>query len=265
MSFESWPQAVRAQLETLRRGLLNVLGEELVGLYLHGSLAMGCFNLKRSDLDLLAVTQRPMSAKTKRSIVELLLHVSGKPSPIEISFLSERDLRPWRYPTPFDLHYSKEWRNRYEEDLMSGQWQKWEEERRRDPDLAAHIAVTRRRGIRLCGRPIPEVFPEVPKAHYLDSIVQDFYWAKEHSAEDPVYFILNASRIYMYLKEDCIASKAEAGLWAVGALPEKFCNIVRTALEIYQGNREEAAFDLETLGEFAAYMEQQVKKAKDVR
>ena len=48
----SWPPAVRAQLEELQRGLLDLLGEGLVGIYLHGSLAMDCFNTERSDLGL---------------------------------------------------------------------------------------------------------------------------------------------------------------------------------------------------------------------
>lgn len=259
MSLEFWPPAVHTQLRGLQRGLLDVLGENLVGIYLHGSLAMGCFHPERSDLDLLAVVQHPMNAETKRSIVELLLRVSGKPSLIEISFLSQRDLRPWRYPTPFDLHYGEDWRSRYEQDLTSGCWRKWNEERRRDPDLAAHIAVTRRRGICLYGKPIADVFPEVPRADYVDSIVQDFHWAKECLEKDPVYFVLNACRVLAYLKENRITSKAEAGDWAASALPERLRQIVTTALEVYRGDREEAAFDPEILAQFEAYTERQVK------
>lgn len=34
----------------------DILGENLVGVYLHGSLAMGCFNPQRSDIDLIIDT-----------------------------------------------------------------------------------------------------------------------------------------------------------------------------------------------------------------
>ena len=37
----------------------NILGDELVGVYLHGSAAMGCFNPAKSDLDLLIVVKKP--------------------------------------------------------------------------------------------------------------------------------------------------------------------------------------------------------------
>jgi len=45
--FYGWqrcPKAVRAEVEVIRQRLVSVLREDLVGLYLHGSLAMGCFN-----------------------------------------------------------------------------------------------------------------------------------------------------------------------------------------------------------------------------
>ncbi|WP_155832630.1 nucleotidyltransferase domain-containing protein [Butyrivibrio sp. AE3006] len=33
----------------------EILGDNLVGIYLHGSYVMGCFNLQKSDLDLIIV------------------------------------------------------------------------------------------------------------------------------------------------------------------------------------------------------------------
>jgi predicted nucleotidyltransferase len=44
-------QAVAARLD-------EPLGDDVVGVYLHGSFALGCGNPNRSDLDLLAVTRR---------------------------------------------------------------------------------------------------------------------------------------------------------------------------------------------------------------
>ena len=33
----------------------DIIGEELTGIYLHGSLAMGCFHPDKSDIDLILV------------------------------------------------------------------------------------------------------------------------------------------------------------------------------------------------------------------
>ena len=41
------------------RRLSTAVGEDLVGVYLHGSAAMGAFVPSRSDVDILAVTEPP--------------------------------------------------------------------------------------------------------------------------------------------------------------------------------------------------------------
>ncbi len=180
----SWPDCpapVRAQVERVVHELQALLADQLLGVYLHGSLAMGCFNPSRSDLDLLVVTHERMPAQAKRAIVELLLDVSQAPAPIEISFLRRADMHPWQHPSPFDLHYSESWRERYVRDLASGDWQAWDGGQGHDPDLAGHVMVTRRRGIRLYGEAIDAVLPEVPPQDYADSIRADVAEALDRS------------------------------------------------------------------------------------
>ncbi|MCA1695715.1 MAG: nucleotidyltransferase domain-containing protein, partial [Actinobacteria bacterium] len=46
------------QVTSLLESVQALLGQALVGVYLHGSLAYGCFNPDRSDLDLLALSER---------------------------------------------------------------------------------------------------------------------------------------------------------------------------------------------------------------
>src|SRR5437763_7926548 len=109
------PEPVRRQVEQFVRAVHEILGKEREGAYLHGSLAMGCFNPARSDLDLLFVTRQGMSVETKRHLAELLLRCSAAPHPIEVSFLRRQDLDPWEHPTPFDFHYGEDWRHQVQE------------------------------------------------------------------------------------------------------------------------------------------------------
>ena len=44
---------------------LKILAENLVGIYLHGSAVMGCFNSKKSDIDLLVVVKETPSDEEK--------------------------------------------------------------------------------------------------------------------------------------------------------------------------------------------------------
>ena len=44
----------------------NILGNNLTGIYLHGSAVMGCFNSKKSDSDLLVVVKYAVAKEIKR-------------------------------------------------------------------------------------------------------------------------------------------------------------------------------------------------------
>ena len=200
-----------------------------------------------------------MTVETKRRVVQLLLKTSGAPSPIEISFLREADLRPWEYPTPYDFHYSQDWHKKLRHELSSGEWQSWDGERAGDEDLAAHITVTLQRGICLYGESIAAAFPPIPPEHYRASLLADFEWAYERLGQNPVYFILNACRIYAYVREGRICSKDEGGAWAMSVLPEEFWTTVSRALEIYRGDKPGGPFEAATLERFAAHMREQIK------
>ena len=262
MSQYGWadcPAPVRAQVMGFRDALTESLESNLIGLYLHGSLAMGCFNPACSDIDLLAVTRQGMLVETKRRVTELLLRNSGAPNPIEISSLREADLCHWEYPTPYDLHYGEDWREKYQHALASNEWQTWNDQAQKDADLAAHITVTLHRGICLYGKPIAEVFPPIPPEHYLASILDDFDWGYRRLGPFPVYFILNACRVYAYLREGRICSKDESGGWAVSVLPQEFREIVGRALDVYRGQRIAGEFERTELERFAAHLRECLK------
>jgi streptomycin 3"-adenylyltransferase len=234
-------------------GLRAALGAHLTGVYLHGSLAMGCFNPAHSDRDLLVVTHQGMNVATKRRMAGLLLQYSGAPTPIEISFLREADLRPWRHPAAYDFHFSEDGREKLQQALADETWRAWNDATPTDPDLAAHITVTRRRGLCLYGAPIAAVFPAVPPADYLASIVDDFHWGRERLVANPVYFILNACRILAYRRAGLVCSKDEGGAWGLPGLPEAHRALVDRALAAYRG-ADPLPFDRAAVERFAAYI-----------
>jgi hypothetical protein len=257
MALHAWPNCpdpVHDQVGHLSATLSVVLGAQLVGIYLHGSLAMGCFNPGRSDLDLLVVTAERMSLTVKRQIVEYLLACSQQPQPLEISFLARAQLHPWRYPTPFDLHYSEMWRSAFTHDLASGTWPAGIADEHPDPDLAAHITLLHARGICIAGAPIATVFPPVPADDYRASIAGDIHDGLASIAANPVYTILNCCRTYAYLCEGCILSKAEGGRWALPVLPAGLCQPVAAALAAYRSEAADPGFDAAELNAFAAHM-----------
>ncbi len=263
MSQYGWadcPNAIRDQVTAFIADLKDVLDDTLIGVYLHGSLAMDCFNPERSDIDLIVVTKTRLEVEQKQRLAESLLCRSNAPRPIEISFLTAGDLVPWRHPTPFEFHYSEEWRERFSEALASGSLPAQQDT---DPDLAAHLTVTWRRGLCLYGAPVDQTIPPVPAKDYADSIVGDLEWIRERYAENPSgispYLVLNACRVYAFLLEGAVLSKDEGGQWALTKLPDALTGVVRQALDVYRGKSTPGPVDQEAHRQFIAYIESRVK------
>jgi hypothetical protein len=222
------------QLSTLLEHLLDQ-NIDWVGIYLHGSLAMGCFNPASSDIDLVAVSREKLSLEEKAGLVRILLRTSNHPHPVEISFVNSAQLTSWRYPPPFDLHYSETWRPNLLSDLVNNKWQEWPQEEQVDPDLAAHYTVMRRRGKKIWGRPVLDIFPQVPREDYLRSLKEDFNWAQAQGSLLGVYQVLNLCRTYAYCLDGRIRSKAEGGEWGLKNLPAQYTAGITAALSTYRG------------------------------
>ena len=266
MGWHDCTEQIRDQVGILVEAFEHILEADLVGVYLHGSLAMGCFNPTRSDIDLLVVVDQELASQTKRDLVDTLLKFSGGGlyRPIEISFVARAGLRPWQHPVPYELHYSEEWRAVFEKALRDDSWRQWKGQQQVDPDLAAHFMVTHQRGIALHGEPIALVIPEVPRADYLDSVLSDVlsddFGLAGIGHLDAAYVILNACRTLAYLREGNVLSKDEGGVWALQHVPNQYWPIIQTALDEYRLNDlADNVHSAEDLNAFAVYMLHEIK------
>jgi hypothetical protein len=254
MALYGWPdcpESVRAQVAGLIEHLTDLMGTALTGVYLHGSLAYGCFNPDASDLNLLVLASRPLLRDTKLGIATACVRRSLAPAPIELSILSPADLSPWQYPTPYQFHYSEPWRERLTADTTSTAWLAWPTgQQGTDPDLAAHVTLTRARGIALLGKPPVEVFPEVPPAEYLASITADSEAALTQPLLNPVATVLNLCRVAWYLRAQVLSSKEEAGVWAQDTVRAAHRDLVSQALAVYRGHAEPVVWEAESIRRF---------------
>ncbi|MBK8027448.1 MAG: DUF4111 domain-containing protein [Chloroflexi bacterium] len=155
-------QSVQPLLDRIVAGFRTVLGENLVGIYLHGSLALGGFNPATSDVDFLVVIWKPLDDLTRQAVVALTLELAedAPAKGLEFSIVLLRETQDFLYPTYFEFHYSRDWHQAYGEHGAAPSTASV------DPDLAAHFTITRRRGIVLYGPPIDTVFGPVPEADY---------------------------------------------------------------------------------------------------
>lgn len=231
----------------------DIIGDNIVGYYLHGSLAIGGFNPKSSDIDLLVVTKNAVPYNEKVMLTKLFLQASKNPFPIEISFMNKSQLEKWVYPPAYDYHYSEYWRVRFEDSK-----EKWLLEENTDADLAAHITIINYKGICLKGQSIKDVFPPIPTADYIASILGDYNDCIRNIEQTPVYSILNTLRVFRFLKEGAISSKMEAGEWGRNNLPEEHRLLVSKASDIYIGKTSDSNFPGQMLERFKGYISKEI-------
>ncbi|WIV20269.1 DUF4111 domain-containing protein [Paenibacillus polygoni] len=131
-----------------------------------------------------------------------------------------------------------------------------------DSDLACHLTLVRKKGICIYGKPINEVFPEVPEADFRSSICSGIDYAVSVLRSNPIYGILTLCRVLSYLETNEIFSKREAGLWALPKLPNHLTYIVIHAVEVYEGTRNEMIdINEDHLEEYSTLMKSHIDSA----
>ena len=242
---------IRALLDRIVDNFRRLLAENLAGIYLHGSLAMGGFNPQTSDIDFIVVTNDRLDAEVKKAIIQFTLELAREAPPkgLEFSVVVLDATHHFVYPTPYELHYSQGWHDVYQSGQVDYAAQ------RNDPDLAAHFMIIRRRGICLYGKPIEEVFAEVPEAYYWASIMADAQDILSNMACNPVYSILNLCRVFAFKQARLITSKVEGGHWGLKNLDPHYHGLIQQALNEYEGGKLVIPdWDHSQLESFAAYM-----------
>jgi len=234
-----------------------LLGNKLVGVYLHGSAAMGCFNPEKSDIDFIVIINSDMTRDEKTDFIRKTVELNRKAPEkgIEMSIVKREFCDPFVYPTPYELHFSS---------AHLGLWESSEDEYIKtltgeDYDLAAHFTVINTYGRVLYGESVEKVFGEVPREDYTDSILYDVENAREDIFRDPIYTILNLCRVSAYLKDDLILSKKAGGKWALKTLPKKYYSLIQCALDCYTSSSD-AEISTSDAFEFADFMLYDIEK-----
>ncbi|NKI23964.1 DUF4111 domain-containing protein [Paenibacillus dendritiformis] len=233
-----WPHCdddIKTFVLTLMERLQGELGARLMGIYLHGSLAMGSYYRPKSDIDLIAVVEDRLEA-AKAQAVGLAIAEEGAKSPLigkpELSVITARTAREIPVPVPYEVHYSAQWH-----DKIVNREVNYDEERT-DSDLLSHLTYVTQRGICLYGLPISGVFGNVAWAHFMEAVRDDLHWIleAEHIAETPYYGVLNVCRVFQLYAEDSrtVHSKDEGGEWGLKHLPPDYHSLIQQALDVYR-------------------------------
>ncbi len=219
---------VNALLARLLDGARSILGDDLVGFYLHGSLAIGGFNPEVSDVDFLVATAGLLPEETVAELSamhqELAAADSSWATELEGSYIPRAALR--RYNPARARHPQ----------LEHGSSTLGVEQH--DSDWVINRYILREHGVVVTG-PEPETLIDPIGPNELRHAVRNLLWWWELQLEDTTrletsryqaYAVLTMCRVLYTLEHGDVAPKPEAARWAQGATSRPWPALIQRAL-----------------------------------
>jgi hypothetical protein len=214
--------------EAVTKRLQKVMGENLHGAYLSGSVALGGYVPGQSDIDLFAVCQSSLEVEKKQTVAEIISHEAASCPTRGMEFvLYSRGAVAEPSPMP-----------RFEINLNAG------------PEISHHvsfdpasepshwfvldISIVREYGLQLIGPPAREVFAPIPRPWLLDALEDSLGWHADHETLLH-HSVLNACRSWRCAEEGVMSSKDAAAVWALSRAED--ASIIDSALAIRRGDR----------------------------
>lgn len=236
---------VQEQLQNSVALLKDILGADLLGVYLYGSALVGGLQ-KHSDIDLFVLINRPTTIDEKRRLVEGVLEISGvymksSKRPIEMTLVERSAINPWIYPPRFDFQYG-EWLRESFIDGVIEPWQTYEM-----PDLALLLTQLLLKSKTLSGQPPAEMIASVPYADFMKAMLRNLDDLEAELMLDTRNVLLTYARIWSTLETNAISPKPVAAAWVMSQLPEMYQPVMKRARSICVGLENEYWDDVQEL------------------
>lgn len=254
--YQSCSTTVKNQIENIVNGLQSSLRTDLLGIYLGGSMVLDAFDEKSSDIDMIVIINKDLSMEEKISIISLLLSASKRPCPLDLIFITKKELLSVQHP-PIHLFFNNYWEDIYKQILSN-----------RDKaeelfavifsggDVITDIKLIKQSGICLYGMPIDILFPDVSDNLFFEAIssqAADYYVESDNHSQS-AYLILQLCRILSYKKTSEIFSKPKAAVWAFDIVPSEFHSVISTALFRKYGIGNEISYTADNALSFKTYV-----------
>jgi len=215
---------INALLEQLVSGIHAILGANLVGVYLFGSLVTGDFERGSSDIDLLAATSADIDEREFDALLAMHNDFAAThpywDGRIEVAYLSIMGLKTFRTQRS-QLAIISPGESFHIKDAGS--------------DWLINWYTVREKGVVLYGPPIETLIGPISKEEYIHS-VRDYtnLWKERmqqpHSRPSQAYAILTMCRALYAVTNGEQVSKKQAALWAMKELPE-WTTLIQNALK----------------------------------
>lgn len=236
---EASDENIKQQINDSLNLLKDVLGSDLLGVYLYGSIVMGGLT-KYSDIDLFAISNRETTLEEKGKLIKALLKISGvygvskNLKPIELTVVVSSVVNPWKYPPKFDFMYG-DWMRK---DFEGGNIEPWPS--KEQPNLALVVTQLLLSHKALYGPKPHELLSEIPYSDFVKSSTAEIGSLIEEINWDTRNVLLTLARVWCTVETDSIRSKENATSWAINKIPYNFRPVLENAKAILLGEKEES-------------------------
>jgi len=205
----------------------------LLAVYLHGSAVSGGLR-PHSDVDLLVVTDQPVTDAMRRSLLAALMQISGRhPAPlagprcIELMVFLKADLSASAYPMRSELVYGEWLRGAFEAGEIPMPVT--------DPELTLVAAQARQEARALVGPAAEKLLPLIPDAHIRRAMRDVLPSLLANLTGDERNVLLMLARMWRTAATGEFVTKDTAAEWAIPRLPEPIAEVLIRARDDYLG------------------------------
>jgi hypothetical protein len=249
------PAQVSALLHDVTANLPVIVGKNLIGIYLYGSLTQRAFNPKRSDIDCLVVTRRDLSdAQFKKLDAWLACAAESNPwtTRLQMQFLIKDEILTMNSRACL-----------YQFGLLKRSGSDG------NPIIWMNVLKS---GVTLFG-PRPESFvPAITPEILFQALEREVGYLRGEIIENPqsqwrdvsfyrAYAVLTLCRILYSFNKGTIVSKQRAARWAIKYLPEEWNEIILQALD-YNNSRRSTDIPLSRIEQFIAFADARLHGAR---
>ncbi|MDY5869154.1 MAG: DUF4111 domain-containing protein [Lachnospiraceae bacterium] len=264
IGFRDLPNEILNQINKVVNIWKKHLGDELIGVYLHGSIALDAFNPDSGDIDILVVVKDSIDIQVKLEIARDIIEIDKKPCPLEMSAVKLSDAKNWKTPGNCVFHYSDFWTEKYMKRFDNSDVDVYVVDHEfPDADVTSYIKLLKQCGIVLYGREIQKVFADISDEDFWVAISADIDDYDFHDY-DARYFssnVLILGRILSFKKERRILSKYDGGIWMIDHVPEDLKYLPKLAMKIwFEG--EKHLLPEEDLSRLRDYLVNEIKEVQ---
>lgn len=213
--------------------LQECLGPSLQAVYLHGSAVKGGLR-PNSDVDLLAVSDQPLTPETGAGLVDRLLQISGRypvkpgtPRCLEVMIFLRQDLAALHYPARCAFIYGEWLRDEFEAGTVP--------KPHADPEYTLVLAQAAQEAISLVGPMREHLLPTVPNEDVRRAIADALPALLGNLAGDERNVLLTLARMWYTLETGKFAPKDAAAEWALPLVSPETAAVLKLAQSAYRG------------------------------